>query len=238
MLTPPAASQQAWGEGWESRCCWPCSGTAGSHGHHRATVCPEHPAELPLLEARDKNLKFLPQGQHQGKLSSQESRHMSALCRRNRGWAFPKSKPHGLAAERLRRANGAWHRTQFAWKGCGAQNTRSRWMVGRAELVCLPALLKISTCASLEGGRIPFLHSGAEINPLQLGLAMQSVLHPGPMGSSSSCHPLPEGTRESWRCCGVHQLRAWHSAVAMETRDADSTARAGGQRGACLGRGL
>lgn len=46
-------------------------------------------------------------------------------------------------------------------------------MAGRAELVCLAALLKISTCASLEGGRVPFLHSGSEINPLQLALAMQ-----------------------------------------------------------------
>lgn len=97
---------------------------------------------------------------------------MSALCRRNQGWAFPDSKPHSLAAQRLRRANGTWHRTQFTWKGCGAQNTRSRWMAGRAELVCLAALLKISMCASLEGGRVPFLHSGSEIKPLQLGLAM------------------------------------------------------------------
>lgn len=26
---------------------------------------------------------------------------VSALCRRNQGWAFPDSKPHGLAAQRL-----------------------------------------------------------------------------------------------------------------------------------------
>lgn len=59
-------------------------------------------------------------------------------------------------------------------------------MAGRAELVCLAALLKISWCASLECveecGRVPFLHSGSEIKPLQLDLAMQSVLHTGSCG--------------------------------------------------------
>lgn len=111
-------------------------------------------------------------------------------------------------------------------------------MAGRAELVCLAALLKISLCASLEGGRALFLHSGSEINPLQLGLATQSVLHTGSCGQLQLVLPTSEGARESWQCCDVHQLHTWHSAVATETKDADSTARAGGQHGACPSRGL
>lgn len=181
MLTPPVASQQ--GEGGSH-------GAAGTAQGPWAATDTTEPQSALITQPRclwlrqGINPKFLPQGQHRRKLNSQESWLCLPCAGETRGGHFPAANPVALQHS----GSGAWHRTQFTWKGCGALNTRSRWIAGRAELVCLAALLKISSCASLEGGRVPFLHSGSEIKPLQLGLAMQCptprVLWAAPAGAT------------------------------------------------------